>query len=93
MLPAPSARVHCISRPEASDVVQTTLGLRKRRPNAWLISSLARRAAAWVMRQGGYVLHGLLTSVMLRSCESALEYMLALTFSPQVGLSEATIYH
>lgn len=47
----------------------------------------ARRALAWPLRQVIRVAHNVLTWYMLTGIEVAIEYMLSLTYSPQVGSS------
>ena len=59
--------------------------LRRRRPEAGRVSSAVRRGLAWPLQRAGQLAHVLLSKAMLLSCEVALEYMLGLSYSPQVG--------
>lgn len=64
--------------------VQTVIRLRRRRPDANVCWQAVRRGLAWPLLQAGQLAHVVLSKTMLLSCEVALEYMLGLTYSPQV---------
>ena len=58
--------------------------LRRRRVEEYRFGIISRRALAWPLKQAIGIGHGVLSRFMLIGIEVALEYMLALTYSPQV---------
>ena len=69
-------------------MVQLVIRLRRRRHDSPGGLGLAlRRGLAWPLQKAGQLSHVVLSKALLLSCEVALEYMLALTYSPQASLS------
>jgi hypothetical protein len=66
-------------------MLQTVIRLRRRRPDSNRFVTALRRGASWPLLQAGQLAHVVLSKALLTSCEVALEYMLGLTYSPQVG--------
>ena len=64
--------------------MQTVIRLRRRRPDSNSCWQAVRRGLAWPLLQAGQLAHVVLSKAMLMTCEVALEYMLGLTYSPQV---------
>ncbi len=60
--------------------------MRRRRPDSNRFMTAIRRGASWPLLQLGQLAHVVLSKAMLLSCEVALEYMLGLTYTPQVRL-------
>ena len=65
--------------------MQVVLALRRRHSDSYRLFMYARRAAAWSIRKAVGVMHHILTGWMLIGIEVAIEYMLGLTYSPQVN--------
>ena len=70
--------------------MQLVIRLRRRRHDSqggpWLA---LRRGLAWPLQKAGQLSHVVLSKALLLSCEVALEYMLALTYSPQASLKSS----
>ncbi len=66
--------------------MQTVIRLRRRKPDSNSCWQAVRRGFAWPLLQAGQLAHVVLSKTMLSSCEVALEYMLGLTYSPQVNV-------
>lgn len=64
--------------------LQTVIRLRRRRHDSGGFMLTVRRGLAWPLQKAGTLAHVLLSKALLLSCEVALEYMLGLTYSPQV---------
>lgn len=58
--------------------------LRRRHHDGYRLFMYLRRAMAWPLRKAIGIAHRLLTWYMLTGIEVAIEYMLGLTYSPQV---------
>ena len=65
-------------------MLQTVIRLRRRRHDSGGFWLGVRRGLAWPLQKSGQLAHVVLSKALLLSCEVALEYMLALTYSPQV---------
>ncbi len=65
-------------------MLQTVIRLRRRRHDSGGFWLGVRRGLAWPLQKLGQLAHVVLSKALLLSCEVALEYMLALTYSPQV---------
>ncbi|BDA42347.1 probable Na(+)/H(+) antiporter NhaH at N-terminal half [Coccomyxa sp. Obi] len=68
---------------------KTVIRLRRRKPDSNSCWQAVRRGFAWPLLQAGQLAHVVLSKTMLLSCEVALEYMLGLTYAPQVQLLRA----
>ena len=64
--------------------------LRRRTSENYRFLMYVRRAVAWPIRKGIGVGHQILTVYMLTGIEVAIEYMLGLTYSPQVQIPSTT---
>ena len=69
--------------------LQTVIRLRRRRHDSGGFWLAVRRGLAWPLQKSGQLAHVVLSKALLLSCEVALEYMLALTYSPQVPVLAA----
>ena len=65
--------------------MQIVLALRRRHTDSYRFFLYTRRAIAWPIRKMVGVMHHILTGWMLIGIEVAIEYMLGLTYSPQVS--------
>ena len=65
-------------------MLQTVIRLRRRHHDSGGFWLTVRRGLAWPLQKLGQLAHVVLSKALLLSCEVALEYMLALTYSPQV---------
>lgn len=63
---------------------QVVLALRRRHSDSYRPFLYVRRAIAWPIRKVVGIMHHILTMWMLTGIEIAIEYMLGLTYSPQV---------
>ena len=70
-------------------MLQTVIRLRRRHHDSGGFWLNVRRGLAWPLQKLGQLAHVVLSKALLLSCEVALEYMLALTYSPQVRASAA----
>ena len=73
--------------------LQTVIRLRRRKHDSGGFWLGVRRGAAWPLQKAGQLAHVVLSKALLLSCEVALEYMLALTYSPQVSVVAAQHGH
>lgn len=73
-------------------MLQAVIRLRRRRPESNKFVAALRRAASWPLLQAGQLAHVVLSKAMLLSCEVALEYMLGLTYTPQVPFPRCCDY-
>ena len=64
--------------------MQVVIKLHRRTSEKYRFLMYVRRAVAWPIRKGIAVGHHILTVYMLTGIEVAIEYMLGLTYSPQV---------
>lgn len=64
--------------------LQAVLALRTRKSEGYHLFMYLRRALAWPLRKAIGFAHRLLAKYMLTGIEVAIEYMLSLTYSPQV---------
>ncbi|CAL5219904.1 g1831 [Coccomyxa viridis] len=68
---------------------KTVIRLRRRHHDSGGFWLTVRRGLAWPLQKMGQLAHVVLSKALLLSCEVALEYMLALTYSPQVQILRA----
>lgn len=69
---------------DVQDGMQVVLALRRRKGDKYQAFLYFRRGLAWPIRKVVAIMHHILTGQMLIGIEVAIEYMLGLTYSPQV---------